>query len=148
MNCAFCLGGSWLLSHTFTGTKEKKTLMAFPVAKEKRMKAADSSTTVENSSSAEPITMESDQPVKMEVSSPKLENKSKSYADLCDAGVSEVANGSMEMQEKIVKQEDSKPLMEEPSDLDGVAKPISRKAQSSSSPELDLDIQDSVATKG
>ncbi|KAF3436292.1 hypothetical protein FNV43_RR23384 [Rhamnella rubrinervis] len=130
------------------GAKEKKSMMAFPVAKEKRMKAADSSTTIENSSSAEPIKMESDQPAKMEVSSPKLENKSRSNAYLSDAGVPEVASGSMEMQEKIVKQEDSKPLMEEPSDLDGVEKPISLKAQSSSSPELDFDIQDSVATKG
>lgn len=148
---SFCLelGGSWYIylftfvKAAFTVVKEKKSLTGFPVAKEKEMKAVDSSTTFENSSSVEPVTTESGQPEKMDVSSPKLENESKSNADLCEhsraVGVdSKVAvSGSMEMQD------DPKPS----NGLDdGVVKPVSSDDQSSV-PRLDFDIQDLTATK-
>ncbi|KAH7517221.1 hypothetical protein FEM48_Zijuj09G0039700 [Ziziphus jujuba var. spinosa] len=132
-----------LMPVAFTVVKEKKSLTGFPVAKEKEMKAVDSSTTFENSSSVEPVTTESGQPEKMDVSSPKLENESKSNADLCEhsraVGVdSKVAvSGSMEMQD------DPKPS----NGLDdGVVKPVSSDDQSSV-PRLDFDIQDLTATK-
>lgn len=112
--------------------------------KKKKMKAADSSTTFENRSSVEPVTVGSDKPEKMDVSSPKLESKSKSNADLCEpsrvAVDSEVACGSMEMQDN------PKPSMEESNGLDGIAKPISLEDQSAV-PRLDFDIQDSTETK-
>lgn len=131
----------------FTGEKE-----TIPVAVEKKRKAADSLTTAENISSAELVAVESDQPAKVEVSSPKLENKPKSNADLCepsgDAGVQEVACGPIEVEEKKVNQEDSKPLLEELGGLDGFAKPTSLEDQFSSASKLDFDMQESVATKG
>lgn len=139
----------FLVVLAFTGEKE-----TIPVAMEKKRKAADSlTTTAENISSAEPVAVESDQPAKVEVSSPKLENKPKSNADLFepsgDAGVQEVAcGGPMEVQEKKVNQEDSKPLLDELSGLGGVAKPTSLEDQFSSASKLDFDMQESVATKG
>ncbi|KAF2314873.1 hypothetical protein GH714_037010 [Hevea brasiliensis] len=116
----------------------------------KKRKLEAESATFQNSSIASSVKDESEQPVKMELVSPKVEKISTYNVEPCEdsrnTGDSRAASKSPELQEEVIKQVDSKSAIEEP----GVAsdeKSVSPEEELASCTKLDVDFQDSTVKK-
>ncbi|XP_058008697.1 protein TIME FOR COFFEE isoform X2 [Hevea brasiliensis] len=121
-----------------------------PILASKKRKLEAESATFQNSSIASSVKDESEQPVKMELVSPKVEKISTYNVEPCEdsrnTGDSRAASKSPELQEEVIKQVDSKSAIEEP----GVAsdeKSVSPEEELASCTKLDVDFQDSTVKK-